>query len=154
MLRNGFLLGLAPRLSLISVSARLQLPIYGSPSLLDSNPSSKSIPEWFESHLVNLLIQIEPYNRPNFMDDINKHAYELIDKILWNDWDPIGINRVQGPRNEYDSYLSKVSDLKMTGAECETIAQYLFQIETVHMGLNGNLEHCRRVAEKIISLVL
>jgi hypothetical protein len=93
-------------------------------------------------------------NKLDAMDDIKKHAHQLIDEILWNDWDPIGVNDVPEARDEYHSYLSKVLDLKMIGADCETIAQYLFQIETSSMGLNGNLENCRRVSQNIISLVL
>jgi len=79
---------------------------------------------------------------------------QLIDEILWNEWDPIGVNDIPEVRDEYHSYTWKIVELKMRGADCETIAQYLFEIETGHMGVNGNLEICRRVSQNIISLVL
>ena len=90
------------------------------------------------------------------MADINKQTYkhQLVDEILWNDWDPIRVNNVPEARDEYRSYVSKIVAFKTAGAQCETIAQYLFQIETDQMGLNGNLENCRRVSQIIISLVV
>lgn len=78
--------------------------------------------------------------------------YRQIDEILWNDWDPIGINDCDEARDEYYSYLPHVWRFKLQGADAETIAQYLWTIETGNMGLNGNIEHCRKVANKIINL--
>jgi hypothetical protein len=83
-----------------------------------------------------------------------KTAFKLVDEILWNDWDPIGVNGVLAVRDEYHTYSWKVADLKLRAVDAEIIAQYLFQIETVQMGLLGNLEDCRRVSRKITSLVL
>ena len=31
--------------------------------------------------------------------------YKRIDEILWEDWDPIGVNDVEEARDEYQSYL-------------------------------------------------
>ncbi len=78
--------------------------------------------------------------------------YRHIDDILWQEWDPIGINDCEGARDEYYSYLPNVWRLKLKYADTETIAQYLLKIETEHMGLNGDIEHCRKVANKINSL--
>ena len=88
------------------------------------------------------------------MNDISIHAYQLIDEILWNDWDPLGVNDIPEARDEYHSYLSAIVDLKIADAPGEEIAQYLLQIETDRMGLNGNLENCRRVAQNITSPIL
>jgi hypothetical protein len=77
--------------------------------------------------------------------------YKNIDEILWNDWDPIGINDV-APRDEYQSYTPEIFTLKLNGAEKEMIALKLFEIETKTMGLFGNIENCRLVATKIIEL--
>jgi hypothetical protein len=88
------------------------------------------------------------------MEDRLKNAFNQIDGILWNDWDPIGVKEISEARDEYHSYVWKVVDFKLTGVASEIIAQYLFQIETGHMGLTGNLEDCRRVSQIIINLVL
>ncbi|HEY0667388.1 MAG TPA: hypothetical protein VGD22_04375 [Sphingobacteriaceae bacterium] len=72
-----------------------------------------------------------------------------MDDILWLDWDPIGVNEYEEARDEYYSYLPEVFRLKIENAEKETIAQYLYRIETQNMGLFGDIENCRRVADKI-----
>ena len=78
--------------------------------------------------------------------------YCQIDEILWNDWDPIGVNDCEEARDEYQGYLPHVWRFKLQGADTETIAQYLLKIETDYMKLNGDLEHCRKVADKIMNL--
>jgi hypothetical protein len=88
------------------------------------------------------------------MEDQLRQAFNLIDDILWKDWDPIGVNEVSEAKDEYHTYAWKVVDFKLKGANFETIAQYLFLIETKQIGLGGNLEACRRVSEKITRLVL
>lgn len=79
------------------------------------------------------------------------NLYESIDLILWNDWDPIGINDI-APRDEYQSYTPTIFKLKTIGADSETIAKTLYKIETETIGVSGNIDHCRQVAEKIINL--
>ena len=80
-----------------------------------------------------------------------KKLYQEIDEILWNDWDPIGINDI-APRDEYQSYTPMIFTLKRKGANEEEIANKLYQIETETIGVNGNIEHCKEVARKIIEL--
>lgn len=79
------------------------------------------------------------------------NLYEAIDLILWNDWDPIGINDI-APRDEYQGYTPAIFKLKTNGADTETIAKKLHEIETVTIGVMGNIDHCRQVADKIINL--
>ena len=77
------------------------------------------------------------------------NLYETIDLILWQDWDPIGINDI-APRDEYQSYTPTIFKLKTNGADKETIAKTLHEIETGTIGVVGNIEHCRKVADKIL----
>lgn len=79
------------------------------------------------------------------------NLYEAIDLILWNDWDPIGVNDI-APRDEYQSYTPTIFKLKTSGSDKETIAKTLHEIETVTIGVMGDIEHCRQVADKIINL--
>ena len=79
------------------------------------------------------------------------NLYEAIDLILWNDWNPIGINDI-APRDEYQSYTPTIFRLKRSGADSETIARTLHKIETETIGVLGNIDHCRQVADKIINL--
>ena len=80
-----------------------------------------------------------------------KELYQKIDGILWNDWDPIGVNDI-APRDEYQSYTPTIFNLIKKDADKETIAQKLYEFETKNMGLFGNIEHCRQIAEKILQL--
>lgn len=98
-------------------------------------------------------IEIRKWKR-KFDEGKRKRAYQLIDDILWNDWDPIGVNDMPEGRDEYRSYISRLVDLKISGADYEEIAQHLFQIETSYMGLNGNIENCRRVSQTIVNLAI
>jgi len=79
------------------------------------------------------------------------NLYEAIDLILWSDWDPIGINDI-APRDEYKSYTPTIFKLITNGSDKETIAKTLHEIETVTIGVMGDIEHCRQVADKIINL--
>ena len=81
-------------------------------------------------------------------------AYKLIDEILWNDWDPIGVNEYQQVRDEYYSYIPMILHLKVIGSDQETIAQHLLQIETEQMEVTGNIEICRRIAKLIDEIKL
>jgi len=76
--------------------------------------------------------------------------FRAIDQILWTDWDPIGLNDLQICRNEYRSYVPSIFDLKVAGADCETIAIRLLEISSQDMGIDLMMEFCREVAEKII----
>ena len=64
---------------------------------------------------------------------------------------PIGINEI-APRDEYQSYTPTIFKLKTTGANRETIAKALYEIETATIGVVGDIDHCRQVADKIINL--
>ena len=79
------------------------------------------------------------------------NLFEAIDYILWNEWDPIGINDI-APSDEYQGYTPTIFTLKRNGADRETIAKTLHKIETEKMGLLGNLKHCEQIADRIIKL--
>lgn len=81
-----------------------------------------------------------------------KALYKTIDEILWNDWDPIGMKLNEGPRDEYESEVPVIFSLKIRGADIETIAGKLHQIESKTMGMDGGYENCKRIAEKIFNL--
>jgi hypothetical protein len=76
--------------------------------------------------------------------------YQKVDEILWNDWDPIGVNDV-APRDEYQGYTPTIFNLIKKDADKETIAQKLLEFEIQNMELIGDIEHCRQVADKLIS---
>ena len=77
--------------------------------------------------------------------------HESIRQILWKDWDPIGIND-SGPDDEYDSYVGGIYRLLASGASEYQIIERLYQLETTSMGMNGNREGLKSVAEKLMKL--
>ncbi|MEI6816293.1 MAG: hypothetical protein WCL14_06755 [Bacteroidota bacterium] len=85
------------------------------------------------------------------MKEEDQRLWNAIDEILWNDWDPIGINDI-APRNEYSSYTPIIYDLVINGADKETIAIALDEIVTKRMVLISNIEYNRRIAELIINI--
>jgi hypothetical protein len=60
-----------------------------------------------------------------------------ISRVLWDVWDPIGVNGQGAPRDEYDDYVNGVYELLITGASDDAIADHLQQIASEIMGLNG-----------------
>ncbi|HEX3384896.1 MAG TPA: hypothetical protein VHS53_06910 [Mucilaginibacter sp.] len=79
--------------------------------------------------------------------------YNAIDKILWNDWDPLGLNQYEDwPTDEYENYVPTIFSLKIRGASVEAFAQRLYEIEIKQMGQNDGFEKCKQVAEKIFRL--
>ena len=86
------------------------------------------------------------------MSPEDKLLYRQIDEILWNDWDPIGVNETPEARDEYYGYIFDLLELKRRKVSMEEMANHLFRIETEDIGLFGNKENCERVAQKILAL--
>jgi hypothetical protein len=56
------------------------------------------------------------------------------------------------PRDEYQIYTPAILNLKISGTDSETIANKLHEIEINKIGVDGNLDACRKVADKIYKL--
>ena len=74
-------------------------------------------------------------------------------EIGWSKWDPIGIGDPDHwSADEYDSYLLQAAGQLWNGATDETVASYLFKVETEHMGLTavpGSMSRAMEVAKII-----
>ena len=81
-----------------------------------------------------------------------KTLWKQIDKILWEDWDPIGINDCNNASDEYTGYSPQILQMKLQGASKKEIAQKLLEYEKSQMGFLGNADNCDKVAKKIINL--
>jgi hypothetical protein len=83
----------------------------------------------------------------------HKALYKAIDEILWNDWDPGVLNQYDDwPRDEYSEYVPAIFSLKIHGADAETMASHLFEIEKKMFEYDDGYEKCKRAAEKIFNL--
>ena len=59
-----------------------------------------------------------------------------IDRVLWEIWDPIGVNDSPEARDEYHSYIHDVYALLKAAATREEIAAHLTRVERERMGLS------------------
>jgi len=74
------------------------------------------------------------------------------DKILFEEWDPIGINNFPEASDEYSSYAPGLLRIAMRG-NVNTVADQLHQISSVHMGLSGNSRlNDLVIAQKLVDL--
>ena len=82
-----------------------------------------------------------------------KELYLKVYKILWKDWDPIGVNDYGGLDNEYSGYVPSVVKLLREGADINKITKLLHHHATVNMGLSTRIVESENAAEKLHKLV-
>ena len=77
---------------------------------------------------------------------------EAIKAALLNEWDPIGVKQFPDVKDEYDSYAPHVYTLLVTHRPKRELVDYLWRIETEHMGLTGNRQATERFAERLLRI--
>lgn len=77
---------------------------------------------------------------------------EEIQKILLKEWDPIGIQDIPEAQDEYGSYVSDIYKLIQSKRTESEVFDYLWGIETEHMGLSGDKKHTQTIAHKLFKL--
>jgi hypothetical protein len=77
---------------------------------------------------------------------------EAIRAILWEDWDPIGVNDNPDISNEYDSYADQIYSMIARGDNTEELARHLSFISKELMGLGANDQHSLAVARKLVAI--
>lgn len=80
-----------------------------------------------------------------------KKLWIEVDKILWEDWDPIGI-KGRGPSDEYRGYVPSIVNLLMDDHDVNKITEMLHHHKRVNMGMSSKLEDHSETAEKLIEL--
>ncbi|GGJ06470.1 hypothetical protein GCM10007978_49960 [Shewanella hanedai] len=89
----------------------------------------------------------------NALSKKEKELYKRIARILWKDWDPIGVyNEEDEWDDEYDSYVPSVFKLAIENHYSFKISSHLTRMASDNMGLStktGN-EHDLNVANIII----
>lgn len=73
--------------------------------------------------------------------------------VLMREWDPIGVAGVPEAADEYDDYVPTIHLLLIRREPAARILDYLWEVETRHMGLCGNKARTRRVAELLHGLI-
>jgi hypothetical protein len=80
----------------------------------------------------------------------NYHA--AIREVLMREWDPIGVADIPQAADEYDSYISQVHGLLIRREPLYKLVDFLWWVETEHMGLAGNRRRTEQVAERLLRL--
>ena len=75
-----------------------------------------------------------------------------IKEALLNEWDPIGVRGIPGAKGEYDGYVTSIYKMLIQKKTKQEIFDYLWWVETEHMGLTGNREATSAFAERLFGL--
>jgi hypothetical protein len=84
--------------------------------------------------------------------DRAKRYHEAIKRALLKEWDPIGVADVPEAQDEYDSYVPRVYRLLITRRPKHEIFDFLWTLETQHMGLTGDRQTTERFAERLLRI--
>ncbi len=85
---------------------------------------------------------------PDYADAL-RHRIRV---ALLHEWDPIGIRPFPEAQGEYDSYVPDVCHLLLSYAPEEEILNYLWRLETQHMGLRGDRQRTEGFASRLIQI--
>ena len=78
--------------------------------------------------------------------------HPAIREVLMRGWDPIGVADIPEASDEYDSYISQVHALLIRREPLYRMVEFLWWVETEHMGLAGNRRRTEQVAERLLRL--
>lgn len=76
----------------------------------------------------------------------------VVDRMLWEDWDPIGVNEIPEARDEYESYVPGVVQLIRQATSAADVFRHLWWLETVYMGLGGDRSRTQAMADRLFAL--
>lgn len=78
--------------------------------------------------------------------------HAAIREVLMRYWDPIGVADIPQAADEYDSYISEVHGLLIRREPLYKMVDFLWSVETEHMGLVGNRRRTEQAAERLLRL--
>lgn len=85
------------------------------------------------------------------LNENEKQLYKEISEILWNEWDPIGVNDGNLEfDDEYNAYIPQIHKLAMEDQNKDVIANQLSFIVKERMELTPSEDHSKNVASLII----
>jgi hypothetical protein len=74
---------------------------------------------------------------------------DKINKFLLEKWDPIGISNTVGAEDEYFRYADEIAKIIQHSDTYEELLEYLWMLETEHMGLRGNKIKTEKFAQAL-----
>lgn len=82
-----------------------------------------------------------------------QELHDAIRKILLHDWDPIGVQDIIEAQDEYDSYVPTIYGMLIHRKPVNEVADYLYWLESEHMGLLSDRQNLMVIAKKLADLV-
>lgn len=73
-----------------------------------------------------------------------------VQNALLQEWDPIGVKDIPEASREYHSYAPMITNMILSGKNKMDIFEFLWELETEHMGLNGNREATNKFTDRLI----
>jgi hypothetical protein len=78
--------------------------------------------------------------------------HDAIRQALLKEWDPIGVGEIPEASGEYDAYIATIYKLLVTRATRQQLFDYLWWVETEHMGLAGDRRATERFSERLLQI--
>jgi hypothetical protein len=79
--------------------------------------------------------------------------HQRIKNVLLHEWDPIGVQDIPEAQDEYDGYVPRIYAMLISRKPVHEVLEYLWWAEKEHMGLCGNYQRTKLIAEKLMALV-
>jgi hypothetical protein len=86
------------------------------------------------------------------MESNHRNEYELLKALVMDEWDPIGVKEIAEAAGEYDTYIYDLLGLVFRSASESDFFNYLWKLETGHMGLSGDRAVTIRFAKRLSEL--
>ncbi len=83
--------------------------------------------------------------------DAARKFYRDVCQLLWEKWDPIGVNGLSNSTDEYDSYAGTLCRLLLEGRDEHSLMAYLQNVQRNSMGLSSVDTECDR---RVVGLLL
>jgi hypothetical protein len=80
------------------------------------------------------------------------NLFEIVRRLVHNDWDPIGVADLTDEFGEYDSYISGLCELLRRNASESELFDYLWTVETQSIGLNGDRQATESLVKRLCEL--
>src|SRR5512141_2039927 len=78
--------------------------------------------------------------------------HEIIRRALLKEWDPIGVGDIAEAQDEYDAYVSAIYTMLISRKPRHEILEYLWWLETAHMGLRGDRPATEKFADRLMQI--
>lgn len=89
---------------------------------------------------------------PKKLNAKEKRLYDRVRQILWEEWDPIGINYSDVAAYEYDSYAKTTFRFLLNGCDAYKLAKALDEFSRSSMGITVKPQD--KTSERVAALLL